>query len=228
MEAALSPDQKANTLTQSEAFLGRLEHALKALSPKIGPLTLATFLGRDGLQHMERAGILDGGGLRLAFFLSQGAHESTGFTVRIENLNYTTAGAIQDTWPKRFKTAAAAEPFVRRPAALANSVYRNRNGNTAPDDGWRYRGRGFIQLTGRDNYVEAGKLLGWPLVDKPQMAEDPAGALATACAYWRMNNLNRFADLNDFTGLTRAINGGEKGLKERRALLAVARRVLDV
>lgn len=228
MQTASALTPSATTHEQIELFRDRLERALKLISPKIGPQTLAAFLGQDGLDHMSAAGLLEHGGMRLAMFLAQAGHESTGFTARVENLNYTEAAQIQKTWKTRFPTPASAEVFVRRPAALANSVYRGRNGNTEPDDGWRYRGRGYIQITGRGNYAEVGKLLGWPLIEKPQLAEDPAGALATATAYWRLNNLNRFADLNDFSGLTKAINGGLNGLAERRTMLNLARKALNV
>ncbi|MCU0728992.1 MAG: hypothetical protein MUF41_02655, partial [Sphingopyxis sp.] len=113
--------------------------------------------------------------LRLAHFLAQTATETGGFRALSENLNYSATGLVA-TWPSRFPTRAAAEEYAMQPEKLANAVYANRLGNGPPEsgDGWRYRGRGLIQLTGRDNYVARARETGLPLVTNPAMAADPA------------------------------------------------------
>jgi putative chitinase len=124
------------------------------------------------------------------------------------------------TWPNRFATIDSAKPFVGHPEALANHVYANRMGNKSPGDGWKYRGRGAIQITGRTNYVCVGKECGLPLAEQPDLAADPENALLLACGYWTYHNLSVWAARLDFKGLTRAINGGYNGLEERRRLLS--------
>lgn len=154
---------------------------------------------------------------RLAYFLAQLGHESGGFRIFEENLNYS-AKRLTQVWPKRFPSLAAAKPYANNPKALGNKTYANRigNGNEASGDGFRFRGRGLIQITGRANYEAIGKITGLDLVGDPDSAADPDNLLLVACGYWRYRDLNRYADTNDFTGLTRAINGGTVGLADRR------------
>ncbi|MCH8346632.1 MAG: hypothetical protein IIC87_06870, partial [Chloroflexi bacterium] len=122
--------------------------------------------------------------LRLAHLLGQCAHESTGFTRRTENLTYTTAERIRTVFGKRrFPSLVDAQGYVRQPRMLANEVYGGRMGNTRPDDGWRYRGRGWIQLTGRENYKRFGASLGLDLDGEPDLASTPAAAWKIAGAY---------------------------------------------
>src|SRR5690606_7357070 len=159
--------------------------------------------------------------LRQAHFLAQIGHESGGFARLVENLNYGSL-ALLKTWPTRFVEATAAQ-MARKPEIIANHVYGGRLGNTEPGDGWRYRGRGLVQLTGRANYEEAGRAIGLPLVDKPELLEQPEAAALSAAWYWSSRNLGRLADLDDLVGVTRKINGGTHGLDDRRKRLLRAK-----
>ena len=154
----------------------------------------------------------------LPMFLAQLAHESRMFERMVESLNYTKAAQIRRTWPKRFANNSAAVAFVRKPERLANFVYADRigNGDAASGDGWKYRGRGLIQITGKDNYRDAGEALGLPLLEEPELLEDLVHAADAAGWFWKSHGLNRFAsNIND---CTRAINGGLNGLPDRMRL----------
>ncbi len=160
----------------------------------------------------------------LPMFLAQLAHESALFERLVENLNYIKAAQIRRTWPKRFANNSAAVAFVSKPERLANFVYANRlgNGDAASGDGWKYRGRGLIQLTGRAHYAAAEEAIGLPLLDSPELLEDPAHAADAAGWFWKSHGLNRFAsNIND---CTRAINGGLNGLPDRMRLYRKAKR----
>lgn len=151
----------------------------------------------------------------LPMLLAQLAHESALFERLVESLNYTKAAQIRRTWPKRFANNSAAVAFVNRPDRLANYVYANRlgNGDAASGDGWKYRGRGLIQITGRGNYRDAGEALGLPLLEEPELLEEPVHAADAAGWFWKSHGLDRFAsNIND---CTRAINGGLNGLPDR-------------
>jgi len=164
---------------------------------------------------------------RLHYFLAQIAHESGGLTITEENLNYS-APRLMQVWPSRFPTIAAAEAVARNPERIGNLVYANRNGNGPPEsgDGFRYRGRGYIQLTGRSNYAVIGAEIGVDLVAAPDRAASVQDVLLVACGYWRRRGINAICDTGDFTKVTRAINGGTIGLEDRRAWLDKVRRVL--
>jgi putative chitinase len=166
---------------------------------------------------------------RLHFFLAQIGHESGGLTIVEENVSYR-AERIVEVWPKRFATAAEARPFERNPEKLANNVYANRMGNGPPDsgDGFRFRGRGYIQITGRDGYRNVGKIAKLPLEANPDMAAAPEHALLVACAFWQWKGLNPHCDAADFEKVTRLINGGLVGLADRRAWLDKVRRSFAV
>ena len=154
----------------------------------------------------------------LPMFLAQTAHESMLFERMVESLNYTKAAQIRRTWPKRFANNSAAVAFVSKPERLANFVYADRigNGDAASGDGWKYRGRGLIQITGKDNYRDAGEALGLPLLEEPELLEDLVHAADAAGWFWKSHGLNRFAsNIND---CTRAINGGLNGLPDRMRL----------
>lgn len=164
---------------------------------------------------------------RQAMFVAQCAHESAGFTRFEENLNYS-AEALQRTWPSRFPNFPAAAEVARQPERIANRVYANRlgNGNEASGDGWRFRGRGPIQITGRTNYQRAGAGIGYALEAHPTDAALPTQGAKVACWYWHFNGLNDLADDGDFEGITRRINGGLIGLADRKAWLAKARTII--
>lgn len=163
-------------------------------------------------------GILDSR-LRLEHFLAQALHETGGLRVLIENLNYS-AERLTVVWPTRFRTLADAQPFAHNPRALANRVYGNRMGNVEPGDGWRFVGRGLLQLTGRSSYARVGKAIGVDLVDDPAAVLDPDVALRVAGEEWRASFCNDAADRDDVEQVTRRINGGVIGLAERRGWLA--------
>lgn len=162
---------------------------------------------------------------RCHFFLAQLGHESQGLRQATENLSYSAIRLTQ-VWPSRFPSLEAAQPFARDPEALAERVYGGRLGNSRPGDGYRYRGRGYLQLTGRENYRAVGARAGLPLEAQPELAAEPAHALAVACAVWSWKTLNPYCDAGDFTGLSRRINGGLVGLQDRYTWLARAQRCL--
>jgi putative chitinase len=156
--------------------------------------------------------------LRLAHFAAQLGHESQGFSRVEENLNYT-APRLREVFGERFATNAMAEPYARNPMALANLVYSGRNGNgpIASGDGWTYRGRGLIQLTGRANYRAAGAALEIPLESDPDQARSPWNAALIAGWFWSMRKCNALADADDLVAITEAINGRRRvGLDDRR------------
>lgn len=157
---------------------------------------------------------------RQAHFLGQAGHESNGFTALVENLNYSAQG-LANTWPSRFKGAdgqpnAKALQIARQQPAIAAAVYDGRLGNDKPGDGWRYRGRGLFQLTGKANYRDAGVALGLDLVGQPELLEEPEAAALTAAWYWSKHGLNAAADRGDLLAVTKTINGGTIGLDDRR------------
>ena len=156
---------------------------------------------------------------RLAHFMAQILHESGGFTVLEENLNYR-AERLLVVFPKYFKTRADADLCARNPEALAEKVYGGRMGNVRPGDGFRYRGRGPLQITGKNNYATVGKKLGDDLVTFPDLVISERYALRIPALFWRDAGCNLLADADDLTAVTKAINGGTIGLEDRRAWLA--------
>ena len=154
--------------------------------------------------------------LRVAHFIAQCAHESGNFVFIKENLNYKAA-SLQKIFAKYFPTAELAQQYANKPEMIANRVYASRmgNGSEASGDGYRYCGRGLIQLTGKDNYTFFAGSLGISVEEASEYLATFEGAAQSACWYWEQNNLNRFADANDVKGLTRAINGGQIGIIDR-------------
>ncbi len=159
---------------------------------------------------------------RVAAFVAQTAHESAGLSRLVESLDYSSASRLCEVWPRRFVSLDAALPFVRRPDRLAELVYGGRLGNSRAGDGWRYRGRGLIQITGRDNYGRAGAALGLDLIGRPELLEQPEAAAQSAAWWWASRGLNACADRDDIAGMTRIINGGLTGLEQRTALYRAA------
>jgi putative chitinase len=152
---------------------------------------------------------------RLAAVLGQLAVESNELRVWEENLNYSAKRLCQ-VWPKRFPSLDAATPFANNPRALANKVYAGRMGNTGAEDGWNYRGRTPVQLTGRDNYTAVAKFLKLPLDDNPDLANDKATAFRVVGSYFRdIRPMLNVADKGDFKAVSRAVNGGDEGMDAR-------------
>ncbi|HIE1849297.1 TPA: glycoside hydrolase family 19 protein [Pseudomonas aeruginosa] len=180
---------------------------------------------------MERFGITSP--VRVAAFLAQVGHESAHLTRLVENLNYSARG-LAATWPSRYRGAdgqpdALAQRLARNPQAIANNAYASRNGNgdETSGDGWRFRGRGLLQITGRSNYRAAGAGLGLPLEAEPKLLEQPDWAALSAAWWWSTHGLNELADRGEFASITRRINGGLNGHAERLALWERAKRVLS-
>jgi len=172
---------------------------------------------------------------RVAGFLSQTSHESGGYTMLTENLNYRAA-TLAACWPNRFAVlgpdkkpikengklvpTAVANSIAGKPELIANLVYSSRMGNGPAEsgEGWLYRGRGLKQLTGKDNYTRCGAALGIDLVGNPDLLLEPMAAARSAGWFWKTNNLSAFADANDIKGMTKKINGGLIGYEQRQAL----------
>ena len=155
--------------------------------------------------------------IKLAHFLAQCGHESGGFRVTQENLNYSAKG-LMGTFKKYFPDEATAKQYERQPEKIANRVYANRmgNGDEASGDGYRFCGRGLIQLTGRNNYTKFAADLGISVEETVAYLETPAGAVSSAGWFWDNNNLNQYCDKDDFVTLTKRINGGTIGLEDRQ------------
>jgi putative chitinase len=153
---------------------------------------------------------------RQACFLAQVMHESGGFKFLSENLNYS-ANALMRTWGSRFPDIDTAEKYANNPEKIANKVYAGRMGNIEEGDGWKYRGRGLIQLTGRENYANFGHNVGVDVLSNPDLLTTPEYATLSAGWYWNKRNLNELADKMDVEGITKKINGGLNGLEDRKA-----------
>lgn len=170
---------------------------------------------------------------RIASFIAQTAHESGGYTMLSENLNYRAA-TLAACWPNRFAEMGpdkkpkkdaqgkliptkVAESIAGKPELIANLVYCSRMGNGPSEsgEGWKYRGRGLKQLTGKDNYTRCGHALNVDLVSNPDLLLEPMAAARSAGWFWKANNLSTFADSGDIKGMTKKINGGFIGLEDR-------------
>lgn len=146
---------------------------------------------------------------RVAGFVAQCRVESAGFTALEENLFYSSPERILRIFPSRVADIGVATRIAGKPQAMADLVYADRlgNGNEATGDGWRFRGRGLKQLTGRYNYTEAAKALGKPYVEQPDLVAQPEGACLTAAWFWSSKGLNTFADAEQWDSITRVVNG---------------------
>jgi putative chitinase len=163
-----------------------------------------------------------------AGFIGQCSHECGNFTKLEEGLSYASE-RLMKIWPKRFPTLEIAQRYGRNPKALANNVYANRMGNRdeKSGDGYRFRGRGCIQLTGHSNYFHAGKACGVDFVMEPDLVATPRYAAMTAGWFWSTHDCNRLADAGDWTALTKKINGGTVGLEDRVKHIREALNVLS-
>lgn len=162
---------------------------------------------------------------RVNMFLAQAAHESAGFYRLTENLNYSAEG-LAATWPSRYRGPnRLAFNIARNPRLIANHTYANRmgNGNVESEDGWRYRGRGIFQLTGRNNYAAFFEHIDEYL--NPELLTEPEYAIRSACWFWDINKLNNYADVHDIFGCTKVINGGLNGIIDRETKYNALRKV---
>ena len=159
---------------------------------------------------------------RVCAFLAQCGHESNGFTVLTENLNYSAAGLLA-TFAKYFTLESSAQ-YARQPEKIASKVYANRmgNGNESSKDGFTYRGRGAIQLTGHDNYQAFATAIGMSLADTVAYCSTTPGAIESAMWFWKKTGLNEIADKKDLVTMTKKINGGLNGFVERQAIYTKA------
>lgn len=173
---------------------------------------------------------------RQAAFLAQILHESGELQHLVENLNYS-ADRLRQVWPSRFPSDEVAAQYGTHAEKIANKVYASRlgNGDESSGDGWKFRGRGLIQLTGRENYAKCGKALEVDLLATPEVLAEPAGAAHSAAWYWALLKLNDLADdepgtdnaTDRFIRITRLINGGTNGLQQRLNYWRACQRALE-
>lgn len=212
-------------------------------APLVSPITVGLLeamgvrhaLAVQWLPHLSMAAHryqIDATPRRLAAWLATIAHESARLTSVVENLNYSAMGLAQ-TWPSRYadmtgQPNALAQSIARKPATIASLTYANRMGNGPSEtgDGWIYRGRGLIQITGRDNYDRSGDALGLDLILNPERLEEPYYAALSAAEWWSRNGCNVLADTGDMSAVTRRVNGGLTGLDDRLKLYSAALRYL--
>jgi putative chitinase len=207
----------------TEAIINLIMPKCPSAAAWVGPLSAA----------MTRFDIDDG--RRTAAFLAQVAEESGELTRLVESLNYSAKRLIE-VWPRRFPTLKKAVDYANAPQKLANYVYASRlgNGDEASGDGWKYRGRGLIQTTGRANYRSAGTSLGLPLETQPELLEQPDAAALSAAWFWKTHGLNELADAGglgdeeDFETISIRINGGLQGIEARKAYWRSAQAALSV
>ena len=162
---------------------------------------------------------------RQAGFIGQCQHESGNFKILEENLHYK-AESLMKVWPSRFPDLDTASKYANNPQLIANKVYSGRMGNVEDGDGWKYHGRGLIQLTGKDNYANCGSGLGVDLLSNPEWVATPEYAALSAGWFWNKKGLNDLADTGDYETMTKRINGDVLGLDDRKAKIAKAREIL--
>jgi len=212
-------------------------------APLISPITIGLLealgvrhaLAVQWLPHISQAAHryqIDTSHRRIAAWLATIAHESARLTRLVENLNYSATGLAQ-TWPSRYadeegRANYTAVRIARRQEDIANLTYAGRlgNGSAGSGDGWRYRGRGLIQITGRANYAASGAELGLDLILNPERLEEPYYAALSAAEWWRRHGCNELADTGDLAAVTRVVNGGLTGLDDRLRLYSAALRYL--
>jgi putative chitinase len=188
---------------------------LQALCPKTKKNVLEGYL--EPLNTVAEYYDMFDNPVRAAGFLAQIAHESGGFNFIKENLNYSAKG-LMITFKKYFPTEELANQYAKKPTKIANKVYANRmgNGSESSGDGYKFCGRGLIQLTGKQNYTKFAADLGIGIDETVAYLETPNGAVSSAGWFWDNNNLNQYCDKNDFITLTKRINGGTNGLEDRK------------
>lgn len=168
--------------------------------------------------------------IRLAAFMAQGAHESGELRELVENMFYSRPQRLMQVWPTRFKTVEFATQYIKNPEKLGNFVYANRMGNGKPEtgDGFRYRGRGWFNGTGKEFYQKMTNISGHDFISNPDDLADPHFAVFSACEEWKALGLNSLADADDFKQITKRINGGLIGLPSRLVYYAKAKRAFGV
>ena len=164
---------------------------------------------------------------RIAAFLAECCEESINFTAVSENLNYRPE-TLMRIWPHHFPTIEIANQYAHEQEKIANLVYANKigNGNEASGDGWRFCGRGLIQLTGRENYQQFADSMGMDIEDVSEYLETFEGAIQGACFFWKRGNLNSLADQGEIDKITRVINPAGLGIDERRTIYENALKIL--
>jgi putative chitinase len=198
---------------------------LKQLCPKTKPAVLQKYA--ESLHETAEYYDMYINKKRAAAFVAQVAHESGGFNFVKENLGYSAKG-LRTTFKKYFADDAIAKQYEKQGAKIANRVYANRmgNGDEASGDGYKFCGRGLIQLTGKQNYTKFAADLGISIDETVAYLETPEGAVSSAGWFWDNNNLNKYCDNDDFTGLTKRINGGTIGLEDRKHHYELALKLL--
>jgi putative chitinase len=163
---------------------------------------------------------------RIAAFIAQTAHESGGYTALHENLNYR-AESLCRVWPRYFNSGNGND-YAHQPEKIANKAYANRMGNGSEEsgDGWKYCGRGLIQLTGKSNYQAFADSIETDLSEIPAFLQTFEGAIQSACWFWENNNLNKWADAGNIEKMTQIINGGQLGIDDRKARYTHALQIL--
>jgi len=199
---------------------------LQALCPKTKKEVLALYA--EPLHEVAEYYNMYDNPARLAGFLAQVAHESGGFNFVKENLNYSAKG-LMNIFKKYFPTEELAKQYERKPEKIANRVYANRMGNGPEEsgDGYKFCGRGLIQLTGKQNYTKFAADLGISVDETVAYLETPNGAVSSAGWFWDNNNLNQYCDSGDFVTLTKRINGGTIGIEDRKHHFDIAMKYLQ-
>ena len=163
---------------------------------------------------------------RQACFIGQCMHESGGFKILQENLNYS-ATALMRTWPSRFPDLDTADKYAHNPQMIASKVYLGRMGNVTPEDAGKYIGRGLIQLTGKENYANCGVGIGVDLLGHPDWLATPQYAALSAGWFFNKKSINQLSDVMDIETMTKRINGGTIGLDDRKAKINMALNALN-
>jgi putative chitinase len=199
---------------------------LKALCPKTKQNVLLGYI--EPMNAVAEYYNMFDNPVRAAGFLAQTAHESGDFNFIKENLNYSTKG-LMTIFKKYFPSEELANQYAKQPAKIANRVYANRMGNGPEEsgDGYKFCGRGLIQLTGKQNYTKFAADLGISIEETVAYLETPNGAVSSAGWFWDNNNLNQYCDKNDFVTLTKRINGGTIGLEDRKHHFDIAMKFLQ-
>lgn len=198
---------------------------------KIFPNAVETSLGIDAVVAALNNAFskLGDGPRRVPMFIAQTGEESNEYRSFTENLNYSWE-ALMHVFPSHFSSQDDAMNYHRQPEKIANRIYANRlgNGDEASGDGWKYRGRGFIQITGMNNYEICGDSLGIDLVSNPDYLCSLPGAVDSAVWYWNIRDINKWADIDDVRECTHLINGGLMGLNFRQSSYDLSKQLLRV